>query len=211
MGWLILSGAEPDLAENPGLLDRILEHISPGRGVLSLEMSPNLPASEDLADQVALLLGEPCTRLLLNPNQVEEVQQAWLEAEFIISRGGNEPGWRTWIDDYLFQGYPEEILAEGSTFFASGPCAGALGSWIGAGTGVGEQGLGWLEGGIILPDVDQPVDHPAVVDLLDVDDPRYALGLTSDSALALGPMGEREIWGEQAPVIVLGRGWLGRG
>jgi hypothetical protein len=207
MGWLVLSGAEPDLTLNPELLDRILEHVSPGRGVLSIEMSADLPSSDDLANEVALLMGDTCTRMLLEPNHIDAIRQAWLESGFIFTRGGSEPDWRAWVDDYLFQGYPEEILANGSVLFASGPCAGALGSWIGAGWRVGEPGLGWLEGGIILPDVDQPVDHPAVVELLEMDDPRYALGLNKASALALGPKGEREIWGEQAPVIVLGRGW----
>lgn len=207
MGWLVISAGEPDPSLIPTLPERLLERIDPGRGVLSLEMGTGLPEGDDLAAQVAQFLGQSCTRLVLEPNQIETIQQAWLEAGLIFTRGGIEPEWRDWIDNFIFQGYPEEILAEGSMFFAAGPCAAALGSWIGSGWGVTEPGLGWLEGGIILPGVEQPVDIPFVVDLLEGEEPLYALGLGIGAVLALGPREEREVWGDRAPVIVLGRSW----
>jgi len=207
MGWLVLSAGEPDPSSIPELLERLLERIDPSRSVLSLEMSPGLPEGDDLAAQVAQLLGQTCTRLVLEPNQIETIQFAWLEAGLIFTRGGNELEWRDWIDDFLFQGYPEEILAEGSVLFAAGSCAGALGSWIGSGLRVTEPGLAWLDGGMILPGVEQPVDIPVVVERLESEDPFYALGLGHGAVMALGPAEEREVWSDRAPVIVLGKGW----
>jgi hypothetical protein len=208
MGWLVLSAAEPDPRLAPQLLDRLLERIDPGRSVVALEMAPGLPEGDDLAAQVAQLLGQPCTRLALEPDNVETIQLAWLDAGLIFTRGGVEQEWRDWLDNHLFQGYPEEILAEGSLLFAAGPCAGALGTWIGGESGANEPGLGWLNGGIICPGIDQPVEIPAIVDQLESAEPLYALGLGVGAVMALGPTEEREVWSERAPVIVLGKGWL---
>jgi hypothetical protein len=96
----------------------------------------------------------------------------------------------------------EEAFNQGATIYAIGSSASALGAYAPqAGSLV--KGFSWLENSIILPgytaeQADQlrgwVQQHPN----------HYGLGIGQGAALALGPQGQVEVWGNQAVTVSLG-------
>lgn len=95
-----------------------------------------------------------------------------------------------------------EALRNGSAILAEGAAAEALGEFIGNRELI--PGLGWLPGAVIqahhTPDRACPgLSHRSHL---------YRLGLAEGTALALGPQGSVELWGQPSPVVTFGTGWL---
>ncbi|MEJ2010779.1 MAG: hypothetical protein P8X64_00975 [Anaerolineales bacterium] len=209
MGWLVLGDCHFHLSTEDPVVQRMLQLVDPARQVLMLEAGPALGTGADFSEWISELIGQPLVRLDPAAENVVQIREAWLNAGLIFLIGDRQDRWREFIGEWLFQGYPEEILADSSLMIASGMSAGAMGTWMlerSGGDLVG--GLGWLEGGVILPGEGQPSSESAVLELLEGMEPAYALGLPEASRLALGPNGEVEVWSDISPAIVLGRGWI---
>jgi hypothetical protein len=209
MGWMVLNSGQLEFEVGRTIVQRLLELIDQERNLLLLEMElPSLKAI-DFPQSMAELTGQDLLRMVAAASNADPIRQAWLNAGLIFAVGGSLQSWKEFIGIHLFQGYPEEVLADGSILVMSGSSAGALGTWMFDESNDGLlPGLGWLEGGLILPGVSEPAANPAVFELLEDSTPAYALGLPGESILALGPVGEVEVWSSPPPVILLGRGWL---
>jgi len=92
-------------------------------------------------------------------------------------------------------------LAAGAVVLAEGRSAEAIGEVVAA--EVPAAGSGWLRNAII-----QSHFAPGTACGVLVKRPTmYRLGLGEHAALALGPQGEVEVWGEPAPTVTLGAAW----
>lgn len=211
MGWLVLNSGQLEFEIDTIICQRLLELVDQDRNFLLLEMESPSWKPIEFPDSFAVLAGQDLLKMEAAAVNADPIRQAWLNAGLIFAVGGTLLSWQEFIGIHLFQGYPEEILAEGSILVTSGASAGALGSWmLEASSSDLLPGLGWLESGLILPGVSEPAADPVVFELLEEPSPAYALGLPGESALALGPGGEVEVWSGTPPAILLGRGWLSR-
>lgn len=66
-------------------------------------------------------------------------------------------------------------------------------------------GLGWLEGGMVIPHIENEAQAALLRQMLQDHPAAYALGIGTGSALALGPDGQVETWGNRQIVVTLGR------
>ncbi len=92
----------------------------------------------------------------------------------------------------------------GAVVLAEGAGAAALGAWVAAADGELIPGLGWLENALVLPGAVSAGGSEAARAALQAQPAALAVGLGAGSALALGPDGEVESWGEGQVTVVLG-------
>ena len=98
---------------------------------------------------------------------------------------------------------------QGALVLLEGPAAMCAGEWILRAAGQCERGLAWLPGALVLPGVAEAGDSEAARVLLGEMPAAVALGIGQNAALALGPGGELELWGEAQVSIALGAAWRG--
>ncbi len=205
-GWVLLSGALPTIGGAfPDLADRLLQRIDLSRPPLGIVASSDRSHEmtvfmEELGD----LIGAEGAILALGEEDAYRLEDAGL----IALAGGDT---QEWMHVFLQGGLEQRLLdflqAEGLVL-AAGAAAGILGSWVLAGGNSGPiEGLGWLPGAIVLPEVSDPAALPEVRQLLAFSGRRFALGLPPEAALAIGPGGGAEVWSLAAPKLVLGKGW----
>ncbi len=96
---------------------------------------------------------------------------------------------------------------QGALVLLEGPGAMNAGAWVLFGNDSRACGLAWLPGTLILPGAAEVGTSAEARDLLSDEPQAVALGIGPQSALALGPDGELEVWGEPQVSIVLGAAW----
>lgn len=92
----------------------------------------------------------------------------------------------------------------GAVVLAEGAAAAALGAWIATADDELIPGLGWLENALILPGAVSAGESEIARAALAAQPSALAVGIGAESALALGPDGEVEAWGEGHVTVVLG-------
>jgi hypothetical protein len=102
----------------------------------------------------------------------------------------------------------EESFSRGATLCAVGASAGLIGAYAAEGDTL-VPGFGWLTNSIILPEYtpDQAERLRSAV-LHVADGYGYGVGLGAGAALAFGPRGEVEAWGNKAITVSLGQRYL---
>jgi len=131
-----------------------------------------------------------------------------LSPGILILTGGRPEDWVTALGDTPLGSLILQTFTEGLLLFAVDSAASGLGSWV-----LEEMaetpfpGLNWLVGSLVLPWTVDPADYESVRSVLSRPEPLYAMGIAGGRIIALGPSGEVELWGVDAPTIVLGSGW----
>ncbi|MAS34555.1 MAG: hypothetical protein CL610_11140 [Anaerolineaceae bacterium] len=92
----------------------------------------------------------------------------------------------------------------GAVVLAEGPAAMAFGEWVMLDDGQIGTGMSWLEGALVVPGVPGVADTEAAAVVMRNQPAAIAIGVGDGSALALGPDGEVEPWGDQQVSIALG-------
>lgn len=95
----------------------------------------------------------------------------------------------------------------GALVLLEGASAMQAGSWLMPAAGQRIDGLAWVPGALVLPGVCDVAANPLARALLGTEHGAVTIGIGPQSALALGPEGELEIWGEQQVSIALGPAW----
>ncbi|GEM_PF-858226 len=212
MGWMALGDLPLDLGAGGGSLSgRILETTDLSRPPVVLMMGNEMPErASDLLAELEILFDVEVGKVDITQTATDEIRRIWLEAGVLILLGGDPYAWKAWIGEQLFQGIPQEVLAEDCLLLTLGPPAAALGTWwYDASEERLARGLGWLLGAIVVLGEWDPGLLEAVRDHLEDQEGGYAVGLRPGALLALGPDGEVESWGDRAPVLLFGRGWEG--
>jgi hypothetical protein len=208
-GWLVLSGLLPSLdSEMPKLAEQILSRLDLSRLPVCISADDTIDDEvRSFLEDVEILLSVPVNVVLvkgLSPAAFEEIVTS---ANMLVLVGGDAQIWIDVLDPLHSEINVEDLLGEDKLIFTIGPASSSLGSWIYSGEGEPIPGLGWLAGAIVLPEVEKPGDMPIVKQLLSKEKYSYALGLPRGAVLALGPMGEIEVWGATPPSVALGIAW----
>ena len=99
----------------------------------------------------------------------------------------------------------QTAFENGAVILLEGKSASIFGAWMLLETGEIRQGIGWLSQMFILPGVTEVAQSDMGKEALKEEASALAIGIGEGSALALGPDGEVEPWGEKQVTIALGR------
>ena len=97
----------------------------------------------------------------------------------------------------------QTAFENGAVVLVEGPGAMAFGEWVVAEDGI-IAGLEWLRGTLVVPGAERVADVEIVQAVLAARRSGVAIGIGVESALALGPDGQVELWGRQQVTIALG-------
>lgn len=99
----------------------------------------------------------------------------------------------------------QDAFANGAVVLVEGTSASVFGAWVMIHSSKITSGLDWLENGLILAGVTSVSESDDAKMVLNVQPTAIAVGIGTGSALALGPDGEVETWGNKQVTIALGR------
>jgi hypothetical protein len=205
-GWALLAGALPSIGTAfPDLAERLLERIDVSRPPLGIKPSGAQPGPlMAFIDELEILIEMPGEVLDVG----QEAADRLADAGMVVLAGGSTHDWLQALFHSPFEQSLVEFLQDGHLVLAAGSSAGALGAWTFE-EGVYEltEALGWLPGAVVLPGIHDPGSLPEVRRILSTEVRSFALGLPRDTALAIGPRGEAQVWSQAAPKLVLGKGW----
>jgi hypothetical protein len=98
-----------------------------------------------------------------------------------------------------------DAFANGAVVLAEGGGAAVFGAWVLLDSRKTAAGLNWLESALVLPGVTSVSASDEAQMVLSIQPAAIAVGIGPGSALALGPDGEVETWGNKQVTIALGR------
>lgn len=209
-GWIVLAGSTPSLGlECPRLPNYILENTDLSRTPCCL--STGGLEDEDInsfLDDLEMLLSVDVQRFTVGAVPDEEIQARLSAGGFLMLVGGSAGVWIETLESAGLRAQPKIALGKGRLLLAAGGAAAALGSWVQVkGEDTLHDGIGWIQGAVVLPDVESPAKESGMQEWLKRMNKSYAIGLPHGAVFALGPEGEMEVWGEVPPVLSLGAGW----
>lgn len=203
-GWLVLAGGE----SNSEIAALALGRLAADGGIAYLMLGGQFQQKVEqiLADMDDL--GSPPGYLVdVMTEDDDTIRQKLGEAGMIVITGGESVDQ---LRDALLGAAAEGIqtaFENGALVLAQGAGAMVFGNWVILQHGQQQQGLQWLENSLILPAVTSIAHDPLAKSLLALEPAAIAVGIGVDSALALGPNGELEIWGNPEVTIALGQNY----
>jgi hypothetical protein len=97
----------------------------------------------------------------------------------------------------------QAAFQNGAVILAEGSSATVFGAWVLADSGL-TGGLEWVENALVMPGITSLAQSDAARNAMAVQPAAIAIGIGGGSALALGPDGEVETWGNQQVTLTLG-------
>ncbi len=204
-GWLVLSGGhvlESDVRA------QAIGHIDADGGVAYISFGNNIDATEVLMNDMQDLGAPPGYFVDVLTEDDDTIRSKLGEASLIVVEAGeNSADVRSALLGAAVEGM-QTAFENGAVILLEGNSAAVFGTWILLETGEIRQGIGWLSQMFVLPGVTAVAQSAAGKAALEEESSALALGIGEGSALALGPDGEVEPWGEQAVTIALGRSYV---
>jgi hypothetical protein len=201
-GWLILSGS-PDASSE--VRAQAIGRAAADGGVAYASLGGDL-ADKVLSDMESL--GSPAGFVVdLLTEDDETIRTKLYEAGIIVIEAGKSV---TDIRSALLGAAVEGMrtaFENGALVLAEGAAASVFGEWA---VVDGERivtGLGWFKNAVVLADVTSAAESPSGKLVLAHHPNGIAVGLGKGSALALGPAGEVETWGNRQVTLALGAGF----
>jgi hypothetical protein len=192
----------------PQLAEQLLSRLDLSR--LPICLSGDDAIGDDLhsfLEDIEILLDSPVTVMRMNELTQYAFREIIESTNMLVMAGGYVQRWIDVLDPSKSDIEIDDLLGGGKLVFAVGQASSAMGSWFLSGDAEPADGLGWLTGAIVLPEVERPGEIPSVKELLSQHKLSYALGLPKGAVLALGPRGEIEVWGITSPSVALGIAW----
>jgi hypothetical protein len=204
-GWLVLSGGGN---WHQGETDTIDAHVlglaNLDRPIVALFSEGTPEEAEEILEHYTLLGGPTGEAFSLSTMTDQDLQDssftALLEEAGILYLGGENPTQlvrrlrNTQALKFIVRGF---ATVQGLILVGAGGAAAALGTWL-ALSHPGEiaRGFGFLRNAIVAPHFTQTEEAPLLHDLLSAHPNQLGLGIPEGTALALGPQGEVQTWGE---------------
>lgn len=201
-GWLVFSGGDDGRgAIRSEALARAL--VDGGAAYFSFAEDGGDALIEDMDD-----LGAPAG-YLLDPRSedAESIQALVQEASIIVLEAGER------IDDLLRNlQEPAQIALQtayerGAVLLFEGLAINLLGRWSLSDSGDLFEGWHWLQDAFLEPGAQGMDSSLAVQRILSLEAEAVAISVGTGSALALGPQGRIELWGERQVTVSLGRAY----
>jgi len=199
-GWLVLSGG-PDRAGE--LRAMALERASADGAVACVAINGIEAADRVLTDMQDL--GALSGYLVdVAAEDDDTVRSKLAEAGMVVIEGGaNAVEVRSALLGAAIEGI-KKAHENGAVILAEGTSAVVFGEWVQQGKGELGRGLEWLKGALIILGADVSEKAKAAL----ISEPKaIAVGLDVGAALAFGPDGEIERWGEKEITVLLGRNY----
>jgi hypothetical protein len=200
-GWLVLAGSTPASeavrarALAIGAADGGIAYLAT-RGV-DVAAEQIMSDMEDLGAQSGYLVD-----VLTEDDPV--IQTKLAEASMIVIGGDlSVSNVRSTLLGAALAGI-QQAFENGAVVLAEGPAAMAFGTWLLQDDSQINSGFGWLRSGLIVPGIASVSESPVTRIVMAAQPSALAIGIGAGSALALGPDGEVETWGEQQVSIALG-------
>lgn len=201
-GWLVFSGGQH---QDDAIRAKALERMAADGGLAYLAMgAADAEVAERILDDM-VDLGAPSGYLVDVLSEDDDSIYARLSdaGMIVIGDGVNVLTMRTNLHGAVMRGILT-AFENGALILAEGNGAAVLGAWILSAEGQPESGLGWLENGLVMPNVTSVSHDPRAKDFLLAEPLGIAVGIGVGSALAFGPDGELEPWGKKEVTIALG-------
>lgn len=198
-GWLVLAGSASDTVRA-----RALGIAAADGGIAYLAtQGVNASVEQILTDMEDL--GAPSGYLVDVLTEDDSVIQSKLAEASMIVIGG-DPSVTNVRSALLGAGIAgiQEAFENGAVVLAEGLAAMAFGAWLLQDDGQINSGVGWLSSGLIVPGIASVSESPVTRIVMAAQPSAIAIGIGAESALALGPDGEVQTWGEQQVSIALG-------
>ncbi len=200
-GWLVLSGGGDVAGGEMGDVEaQALAHVPPGEPLAYIWAAGDVESADkhlDALDDLGAPTGYLVDVLTEDDDTIrDQIRNAGL---IIIGDGPNVTGLRSGILGAAVEGMTA-AYERGAVILGIGQGAAILGSFM-----VDQAGIGWVEGAAVAPRYNEDGVAAQLRDLLLKHSEAYGLGIATGSALALGPNGEVEAWGEQQVTVTLGR------
>jgi predicted LPLAT superfamily acyltransferase len=198
-GWLVLAGSASDTVRA-----RALGIAAADGGIAYLAtQGVNASVEQILTDMEDL--GAPSGYLVDVLTEDDSVIQSKLAEASMIVIGG-DPSVTNVRSALLGAGIAgiQEAFENGAVVLAEGLAAMAFGTWLLQDDGQINSGVGWLSSGLIVPGIASVSESPVTRIVMAAQPSAIAIGIGAESALALGPDGEVQTWGEQQVSIALG-------
>ncbi len=210
-GWVILAGESPYVRGSETLvLDSIKGLLGPERSQVILTPGGKIPSSAQsfIKDFEALIHGD---LKIIDPLEMTPalIQSACQDAQLVLALGGSREDWVTIFAEERMPNDPDLIIAEDSLLMAIGCLVSLLGEWsYDPDQDQISDGIGWFPHAIFMLGPEAPASKKGIRQIIEEQMKSYALSLAPETIIAIGPHGKVEIWGEAAPEILLGQGWV---
>jgi predicted LPLAT superfamily acyltransferase len=198
-GWLVLAGSA-----NEAVRARALAIGAADGGIAYLAtQGVNTAVEQILTDMEDL--GAPSGYLVDVLTEDDPVIQSKLAEASMIVIGGDSSvsNVRSALLGAAIAGI-QQAFENGAVVLAEGAAAMTFGAWLMQADGKVNTGFGWLSSGLIVPGINSVSESPITRIVLAAQPTALAVGIGAGSALALGPDGEVETWGERQVSIALG-------
>lgn len=202
-GWLVFSGGQSVTTIRAQVIERLATDGAVAYITLGDESGLGEHALTDMAD-----LGAPSGYLVnILAEDDETIQSRLADAGMVVIEDSSDVmQMRSALMGAALDGI-QVAFENGAIILAEASSAALFGSWLVDSTGNTLTGLEWLEGALIVPGVNAISESPSAKHLLRVQPDAIAVGIGGQSALALGPDGEVELWGERQVSVALGRAY----
>jgi hypothetical protein len=198
-GWLVMCGGGDFASGETGEVEaEALARVQAGEPIAYIwaagdveTADKHLAALEDLGGPTGYLVD------VLTEDDDTLRQQISAAGMIVLGDGPNLKALRSGLFGAALEGIGA-AFERGAVILGMGQSAALLGSWL-----ENLEGISWVEGAIIVTSYELD-DQPARLRRLLLSHPNaYGLGIGTGSALALGPNGEVESWGERKITITL--------
>jgi len=215
-GWIVLlGGGNPHRGETDPVDIRLLSVANLDRPMIVLTGGGSPREAEAILDHytqlggpggVTFALPSAQTGLLDTPDVLMLIKEAG-----IIYLGGEDPFAliANLYESLAFQQIVESYSTlQGLTLIGAGAGAAALGRWAFTPEPPHQQamGLGFVMNAVIVPHFTSTADSPVLRALPQIDESLLGLGVPDGTALAMGPQGQLEMWGEGQVTAVVSAG-----
>lgn len=196
-GWLVLAGSA-----NEALRAQALGKIAADGGIAYVVMSGDSLSGERALDDM-VDLGAPSGYLVdVTSEDDRSIQTKLAEAGMVVIEAGTSTdAVRASLLGVAIDGI-QIAYENGAVVLVEGLSAMLFGEWMTLANGELKNGFEWLSGALIAPGVTNAAEWAR--ELLYAQPASFAVGIGGGSALALGSMGEIEIWGERQVTVALG-------
>lgn len=201
-GWLVLSGG---YVPESDVRAQAIGHIDADGGVAYISFGSNAESAETLMNDLQDL-GAPAGYFVDVLSEDDDTIRSKIgEASLIVVEpGASSADMRSALMGAAVEGM-QTAFENGAVILLEGKSASIFGAWMLLETGEIRQGIGWLSQMFILPGVTEVAQSEQGKEALKEEASALAVGIGEGSALALGPDGEVEPWGERQVTIALGR------
>jgi len=201
-GWLVLSGG---VAVESEIRARVIERNTADGGVAYI--SVNTPEGGTALDDMSDLGAPTGYQVDILTEDDDTILKSLSEAGIVVLEDTlSSTGLRSGLQGAALTGI-QAAFERGAMILAEGNSAALFGSLVASEEGTTAIGLDWVKRGVILPQITSIAESKNAQAILDAEQDAIIIGIGLGSALALGPNGEVETWGERQVTLALGRAY----